>query len=640
MLVTFNNISAGIGNTYTWNFGDGAAPVSTNAAGAISHTFITGVQDTFYVKLVASNGCGKDSLTYAIVVAPNTVHLDFAINGNQFSGCSPHTVKFINNSSGATSFVWNFADGNIISTTQNIDTVTHTFQVPGTYVITLHASNGCSDTTSTETVIIYPKPQAAFTANQYTACIGDSILFNIGSSGATSYLWYFGDNSTSTLTHPKHAYTSPGLYTVKLITYSLNPSGTVCTDSTTHQVQVVSSLPGWFNATDTVGQCAPFTITFSNQTLPSVTANWNFGDGFNGSGNTVTHTFTQPGVYQVTLTATVPGGCTYNTIRTVKVFGPSGSWTHTTGYLCNNAVANFQVSASNYDSLIYHFGDGTTQTTTGNLVYHSYINPGTYFPTVIIKNNAGCLVNLQGIDSIKVDRIKAGFTATNQGYCGYTTVNFADTSHAFFGKAIAKWNFGDGNTGTGFNVSHNYNTTGSYPVQLIVTGNSGCSDTVTRLVTVVVNNKPVAAIVAPATACTSSPVLFNSNIQSADPVNIIQWNISNGVSNTNASFSYPFAQAGNYTVRLIAGTVNGCYDTTTTSIQVNPTPVITASNDFNLCRGSSTPLIGTGNGVTQWSWSPLQGLSCYNCFNPIASPLVTTPYIVKSTNISVRVMTL
>jgi gliding motility-associated-like protein len=300
--------------------------------------------------------------------------------------------------------------------------------------------------------------------------------------------------------------------------------------------------------------------------------------------------------------------------------------------LCNNAISNFQVAASNYDSLVYQFGDGTSTTTTSNVVFHSYINPGSYFPTLVIKNNAGCLVTLQGIDSIKVDRIKAGFTATQQSYCGYTTVNFTDTSHAFFGKAIAKWNFGDGNSGSGFNVSHNYNTTGTYPVQLIITGNSGCSDTVTRLITIVVHNKPAAAIIAPISACSNVAATFNSNIQSVDPVNIVQWNISNGVSNTNASFSYAFAQSGTYTIRLIAGTVNGCYDTTTAGIQVNPTPVVTASNNFNLCRGSSSPLAATGNGVTQWSWSPLQGLSCYNCFNPVASPLTTTPYVVQGTN--------
>ena len=341
----------------------------------------------------------------------------------------------------------------------------------------------------------------------------------------------------------------------------------------------------------------------------------------------------QAGIYTVNLTVTVSGGCAYNTVRTIKVLGPIGTWTHTTGYLCNNAAANFQVSGSNYDSLIYQFGDGTSTTSTSNIVFHVYNNPGVYFPSLLIKNNAGCLIYKPGIDSIKVDKIKAGFTSTQQNFCGFTTVNFADTSHAFFGKSSAQWNFGDGNTGVGINTTHNYNTTGTYTVQLIVFGNSGCSDTISKPVTVVVNNKPAANIIAPATSCTNAPVSFNSNIQSANAINIIQWNLSNGVSNTNASFNYTFTQTGSYTIRLIVGTVNGCYDTVNKTIVINPTPTVVATNNFNLCRGSNSPLNSTGNGVTQWSWLPLQGLSCYTCFNPVASPLITTPYVVQGTNI-------
>src|SRR5690606_23031393 len=145
MTVSFNNTSVGIGNNYIWDFGDGSVPVTTNGPDPVSHTFYSGIQDTFFVQLVAINQCGSDTLRYAIVVSPNEIQLDYAINGNEFSGCTPHTVQFINNSSGATLFTWDFGDNNIISTTDNIDTITHTYLVPGTYTVTLTATNGCSD---------------------------------------------------------------------------------------------------------------------------------------------------------------------------------------------------------------------------------------------------------------------------------------------------------------------------------------------------------------------------------------------------------------------------------------------------------------------------------------------------------------
>ena len=193
-----------------------------------------------------------------------------------------------------------------------------------------------------------------------------------------------------------------------------------------------------------------------------------------------------------------------------------------------------------------------------------------------------------------------------------------------------KWNFGDGATGTGFSPSHNYTTGGSYTIQLIVVGNSGCTDTINKQVDVVVKAKPVASINADTIACTRKNIAFNSIIQSADAVNIIQWNLSNGASGTGSSFNYIFTSPGTFTLRLIAGTVNGCFDTAYHTIVVKPSPFVTATPSLNLCRGSSAQL--TASGTATYQWLPLSGLSCYTCSNPVASPLITTPYVVEGKN--------
>ncbi len=632
MNVTFSNISKGLGNTYTWNFGDGSPELTTSQAGNISHTFITGIQDTFYVKLYAYNECGMDSIQYAIVVFPNSVVLDFAINGNQQTGCAPHTVSFINNSQGASAFTWNFGDGTITNTTLNIDTITHTYLNAGTYIVTLQGSNGCSDTSSTETITVYQKPVASFTANPVVACIGTPVAFTNQSNNATSYLWKFGDGNTSTATNPSKTYATPGLYQVKLIAYRFNTVGSICTDSTIQQIQIVDTLNGWFTLSDSVSSCAPLTVSFTNQNLPAASAIWNFGDGNTGSGNTVTHTYTQAGTYIVQLVSTAPTGCVFTTVRTIIINGPSGTWTHSTGFICN-ATASFQVMANNADSFIYNFGDGNILTTTSNTVFHTYLNPGSYFPSVTIKNTAGCSVPLTGIDSIKIERIKAGFTAAQQNFCGYTMVAFTDTSHVFFGKAGVLWDFGDGNTGSGISNMHQYNTTGTYTVQMIVNGNSGCADTVTKQLQVFVKSKPFATIQGDNIACTGKNTTFTSNIQSIDAINFIKWTLSNGAVSTSNTFAYTFTQPGNYTLQLVAGTVNGCYDTVMHSITVNISPTVSTTNDLVLCIGNSAVLNTSGTGVVSYNWTPLQGLSCTSCASPTAAPLVTTAYVVEAKNI-------
>lgn len=629
MRVNFNNLSGGLNNTYYWDFGDGTTAITNNLL-PVQHVYNTGSQTTYFIKLVAVNECGSDSITYSVVAAPNNINLNFTVNGPNLYGCAPHTVAFFNNSSGATNFFWNFGDGNTLNTTPNRDTVYHTYLLAGTFTVSLTAQNSCTDTTTTLQISVFPKPVASFIADRYTACIGQSIQFTNQSDVATSYLWQFGDGNTSTLLNPSHSYNTPGLYTVKLIIYRVNAPGNICIDSTTRQVQIVSGLPGSFSLSATTGSCVPFTVTFVNQNRPSVTAAWDFGDGNTGSGDSVLHTYQTAGIYTVNLTVTVPGGCTYTSQNTVTVNGPSGSLQYTGGFKCYPDPVRFEATAINTSNLTWNFGDGNTLTTTQLVVYHNYINPGTYIPSVTLQNAAGCNYFIPGIDTIKVDKIDAGFTATQQKYCGSTNVVFRDTSNVYFGKLLVKWDFGDGNTGTGTTVNHNYSITGNYTVQMIVIGNSGCTDTVTQQVNVFVNSLPVAGIVAVANGCTNQPVTFSGLVQGTDPINIYQWTISNGVNSSGQDFTYTFATPGIFTVRFITGTVNGCYDTATHTISISPSPVVTVTPSLSICLGNSVQL--NASGATQFDWAPSQGLSCINCSNPVATPVITTPYVVTGTN--------
>ncbi len=628
--VLFTNTSKGVNNSYFWDFGDGTTLVApTNAP--VSHTYNTGIRDTFYVKLRATNNCGIDSTVYALVVSPNTINLLFGVNGNQLRGCAPHTVNFLNNSSGGTSFYWDFGDGSpIVSTTRNVDTVTHIYLFPGVFTAVLRGTNGCADTSTSLVITVFQKPVPAFTADKYYACIGDTFHFTNLTDTATSYLWQFGDGNNSSQVNPLHQYTAPGLYRVLLTAFRTYPSGTSCSDTISRFVNVVSSLPGLFDLTDSTGPCAPFTITFFNRNLPAVSAIWDFGDGNTGTGNTVTHTYQLPGSYLVRLTAVAPGGCTYISQKAINIFGPQGTMLYNGGYYCNSQPVRFEATVSNTDTLIWDFGDGNVLVTTQRIVYHAYLFAGSYLPKVTLRSNAGCQFPVQGLDTIKIDYIQAGFRNNALPYCGYTTVQFTDTSRAYFGLRSYSWDFGDGTTGSGSQVSHNYNNSGNYTVRLIVNGNSNCFDTVYHAVSIVVRSNPVALIQADTTGCTFVPVTFNAVIQSTDPVNLISWNASNGTSGNGSTVNISFSLPGLYTVRLITGTIYGCYDTTTHRIVINPSPVVSATNNLNLCLGNAVQLLVTG--AAQYFWTPSQGLSCINCANPVASPVTTTAYLVQGVN--------
>lgn len=629
MKVRFKNTSKGIGNTYYWNFGDGHTS-TTNNLDVVEHTFYTSKVDTFYVRLIAVNECGNDTLRYAVIAAPNNIKLNFAMNGPDHFGCIPHTVAFINNTSGASSFQWDFGDGNTLSTTKNIDTIYHTYIAPGDYTVSLRAQNNCADTSTIDHISVYPKPNAGFKINNSRVCIGESILFSNLSELATSYAWDFGDGTTSVLENPTHVYKTPGLYTVKLMVFKLNAPGSTCIDSSEQIVQVVSSVTGNFTMSGDQSACAPFKVTFENLTRPSVTANWDFGDGTNSSGDSVSHTYKYSGVYTVSLTVTVAGGCTYVSSKTITINGPSGTLNYTGGNYCYPNKVRLEAVATNTDLYHWNFGDGNTLETSQPVVYHLYENPGSYLPILSLSNNGGCNYIIAGSDSVNIDRLDAGFTIGQQKTCGSTMVTFSDTSHVFSGKSLVRWNFGDGNTTTGGTAQHIYNTSGNYWIEMIIESKNGCIDTVRRQIEFKINSKPNTSISANDEGCESIPTIFTGTVQSIDPIKIQEWTISNGAKATGASLNYSFIKSGTYTIRLITGTENGCFDTAFHSILIKPSPVVKAGGDVTLCKGTSVQLHATG--AINYQWSPLQGLSCTDCANPLAVPEITTPYVVAGFN--------
>lgn len=625
--VTFSNNSLGNNDIYYWDLGDGTV-FTRNVKDTFMHTYNSGIVDTFTVRLIAENSCGRDTIMYDIIIAPNNIRLSYTVSGTDLFGCAPHVVTFNNNSSGASNYLYDFGDGNIFASTSGVQAITHTYINSGTYTVSLQGINSCTDTIAYRTIVVYPKPVAAFSTAD-TVCIGQQVQFNNQTTGAGSYQWTFEPAATSVLLNPTYTFTTAGFRNVRLVAFNNNPSGDICTDTTFRTIVVRDTLSGNFTTSTTSAPCAPLTVTFTNNITPAISATWDFGDGTTAVGNVQTHTYNIAGTYLVNLIVRVAGGCVYTKTDTIRVFGPLGTLQYNGGFVCDTASVLFTAISNNSSSYLWNFGDGITLTTTTNTVYHSYNSPGLYLPSVTLQAGT-CNILIQGLDTIKVDRIIPGFTETATQSCGSSVIQYRDTSNAFFGVASVSWNFGDNTTGTGSVVNHTYNTSATYNVTMTVTGISGCVKVVMLPVEVIVKSIPTASIIAPATACARQSVAFNSNVLAADPLSVLQWRVSNGATGSGSIFNYSFALPGTYTVQLIAGTAAGCFDTTQVSIIINPTPFVTASQDVSICLGNSVQL--NANGAGSYQWDPPAGLSCTTCSNPVANPTNTTAYVVTGSN--------
>jgi PKD repeat protein/subtilisin-like proprotein convertase family protein len=103
----------------------------------------------------------------------------------------------------------------------------------GTYTVTVGDANGCIDfqevTVPTEVII----PIAGFDVDDSAL---PQVTFTNQSLDADSYIWDFGDGTTTSAVSPVHEYATPGIYEVCLTAFN------ICTSSTT--CQTVNTLQG------------------------------------------------------------------------------------------------------------------------------------------------------------------------------------------------------------------------------------------------------------------------------------------------------------------------------------------------------------------------------------------------------------
>lgn len=182
-------------------------------------TLING--QTYYFSVFAVNGAGlmSDTVTSDGLYIRYSPVAGFTTASQVF--CEGDTVLFTNTSTNAISYLWNFQGGNPLSSTLTNPQVV--YYTSGNYNVTLYAYGaGGTDTLFTALYIyINPTAFADFTVNDTLVYLPSAnVVFFNSSTNASSFLWDFGDGSTSTDQNPWHAYDSAGVYAVTLIAYN------------------------------------------------------------------------------------------------------------------------------------------------------------------------------------------------------------------------------------------------------------------------------------------------------------------------------------------------------------------------------------------------------------------------------------
>ena len=354
--------------------------------------------------------------------------------------------------------------------------------------------------------------------------------------------------------------------------------------------------PVWVNHGG-IGAFASGNWTFAIRNIDSeisgFTCNYNTGDlswmKFPQTGNitplvsTDQHpsvTFNNSGkfYFALTVTDTVNGISTSILDSIIVSDAPTASFTTSPG--CTGAPTTFINTSSGNPTLVnWDFDNG--QTATGDTTSTVYTLAGTYQSTLIVTNAAGCSDTITTPTTVN-EKPSADFFFINNP-CAGADVTFTDNSTTATGSITQRdWNFGSGNTASGFQATYGFPSDGQFPVTLIVEASTGCRDTITKTVDVIPG--PIADFTVSNT-CLGSTTSFQNATQISGGIQVDYiWEFIPGDTSSviNPTYSFSPTQPGDYPVLLTATATNGCEDTLTKNVHIGPPASVQFSIDDTL----------------------------------------------------------
>ena len=602
---------------YKWNFGEaGAATNSQTTRNAVHKYANSGTYRISLVVLNADNYLDSWVQMVTIYATPfilktlNNVCIGEQTTMTDFSQANGETI---------TGWNWNLGDGPP-ATIKTSKSITHTYTNAGAFKILLRVTtvNACV-AIDTFDYIVHDKPGPAFDPKD--VCFGQSVLFDDQSTVAAPDListrkWDLGDGFTSTNKTLSRKYVAPGLYNVKLISYSnyIGQKG-ACRDSITKPVRVFALPDVNYSQSHTCFEEETVFTDNTNIMNPDYasTYTWTFGDG--GTDTTMygaRYTYTAAGAYKTRLTVVSNAGCVGTDTLTVyvhakpiagytvkeKCFGDSTAFTRT-GQLNPNLEAKMTYSWL-FDGNLAYF------TKTPKVLFAA---PGTHTVVLVAKTNEGCMDSAVGnVRSFYMPNPQFTLDQTivpNDSMQCFKNNNFTyqfsvsiDPNDTMVNTA---WSWGDKQTEMpASSTSHSYADTGVYTVKLYGWTINGCADSMVKQY--VVKPSPTAKFYQEGICVPDTINFYDTASISARPIAIRKWKFGAGTVFGPAPKKQYYTTAGPHDVTYIIENDLGCVDSVTQTFNfiVRPSVSFNYSGSMPLCKGDSIDVTAGGGDTIQW----------------------------------------
>lgn len=482
LTINFENNSYG-GTNYAWDFG--VPGTNTDVSSAFEPTYTYPSDGTYLATLIVNPGEPCTDTAYIEITVANPIDVAWT---------AIDSICFLNNSFDFTAFGdippgsefnWDFGQ---YASTPNVngnfpDVNDISFNTTGFVPITVDiAYESCTDS-YTDSIYIFPLPNAQIIVPNDIECDGLAVDFGNGTTEANMYEWDFDGLGTSNEFAPSFTFPGPGEYEITLIA----GSGTDCMDTTSETINLYDPLYVSFTTQDSM--CFTdnsFDFDGTTSGPPGYEFIWNFGPDASIQTSTEEDvngvSFSTFGSVPVTLTGTFLN-CIVTETQEIYIYQPpSIDFGLLPGLQCAPFEAHFIDGSFAETGITYDwdFGDGFGSNEANPV--HIYNNPGSYPVTLVIWTSAGCVDTLIDFQPDLVNVYPnpvAGFSIDPEytDICN-SSVQFTDESS---GATYFRYAYGDGIlSDDDANPVHVYIEDGMmYPVQY-VENEFGCFDSTMR----------------------------------------------------------------------------------------------------------------------------------------------------------------
>ena len=474
----------------------------------------------------------------------------------------------------------------------------------GSYFTSLTAKgvDGTILGTSTKpiTVANTSAPDISF-SHQNVCANNDVLFFNQNTSGdISSYLWSFGDLSTSNDPNPIHQYASANSYDISLSVIANNN----CVNSDSKTIKMYEQPSATFTLASGL-ICTNNEFTFVNNTVDDfdgdLTYQWLVNETPESTERDFDYTFTSEGNKDIKLVASIPG-CASEVTQTLNDVqaGPTVGFLQA-GQCEDDQVLFTNTSSGDIASYLWDFGDGQTSETRDATIV--YANPAQYLVSLETIGTNGCVSSTSKTIPV-YSKPQPNFSLDLPPFsCAGSPSQFNDLTPAPSDSNLSSWNwrFGDTASGTGTvkNPTYTYALAGPYSVELSTTTNYGCTASIVKPVQIA---DPPKAGFTISPSCLNQPTYFTDASTGTNKSWL--WKIGNSFYALQNP-AHVFSASGNFSAQLTVTGSNDCVAVLSKPINV-PVPPITDFTVKNNCAGQVSVFVdvttSSGDPVISRAW--------------------------------------